>query len=60
MRRNNLFKRTVFGQNLRAGRCFIEKGGNGIPADKLDTVLGKKINKDIGKEHVFNEKDFFD
>ena len=24
-KKHNLFKRTVFGQNLRAGRCFIEK-----------------------------------
>ena len=48
------------GKILELEDVLLKRPGNGIPADKLDTVLGKKINKDIGKEHVFNEKDFFD
>ena len=53
-------KKLSSGKILELEDILLKRPGSGIPADKLHTVLGKKINKDIEKEHVFNEKDFFD
>ncbi len=53
-------KKLSLGKILELEDVLLKRPGSGIPADKLHTVLGKKINKDIEKEHVFSEKDFFD
>ena len=36
----------------------FKKPGNGIPAKDFKKIIGKKLNKDIKKDHKFKLKDF--
>jgi N-acetylneuraminate synthase len=36
----------------------FKKPGNGLPARQFREILGKQINKDVEKDHLFTIKDF--
>lgn len=49
----NLTKGTI----LKMSDLDVKRPGTGLPPDKLDTLLGKKINRDIDKDYMIKKSD---
>jgi N,N'-diacetyllegionaminate synthase len=46
------------GQQLSREMLAFKKPGTGIRADRVDDVLGKRVARDLPKDHMLSDKDF--
>jgi N-acetylneuraminate synthase len=46
------------GHHLTYNDFAFKKPGDGIPAHEWEKIVGKILNKNIKKDHKFNQKDF--
>jgi len=48
----------VAGTILEKKDLTTKKPGTGIPADRLDELIGRKLARDVQKDEMFTEEDF--
>lgn len=46
------------GRNVTAGDIAMKKPGTGIPADRLDEYVGRRLRRDLEKDRLLSEDDF--